>query len=60
MGLLATLWDMACFINKSLAPLLQAQADYTCWKDFFIKIYVRILLKEDNFSFVFGESSFFF
>ena len=29
----ATFWDMPCFINQSLGFLLQAQADYTCWKD---------------------------
>ena len=32
-GLSTTFWDMVRFINQSLFSLVQAQADYTYWKD---------------------------
>ena len=44
-GLSATFWDSFGYVlgyrpfNKSLVSLFQAQADYTCWKDFSLKFW---------------------
>ena len=36
---------MARFINQSLISLFQAQADYTYWKDFSLKLFQEFYIK---------------
>ena len=38
-SLFATFWDMVRSLNQSLVFLFQAQADYTCWKDYSLKFW---------------------